>query len=165
MLLIQLITLPRQILFFRKTCVQMSFVFDLFSACLYSWPRYHDPNRSVVVELQNEGRFFNKQVLLLPYKNYNSFGRCNIWYWPSSFFKLIGHGADGVISKNCQIKCSIFIEKRTAETTIWWNVSINLQSVHFYGPSPEQMGIFMTLTSVSTIEKKRILQQLQQNHR
>ena len=27
---------------------------------------------------------------------------------------------------------SLFFYEETAETTIWWNVNINLQSVHFY---------------------------------
>ena len=54
----------------------------------------------------------------------------------------------------------LFLWRETAETTIWWNVNINLQSVHFYDrPSPEQMSskqVFMSLTSVSNISQLKI---------
>ena len=57
---------------------------------------------------------------------------------------------------------SLFFYEETAETTIWWNVNINLQSVHFYDQSPksrtneQQVQVFMSLTSVSNISQLKI---------
>ena len=45
---------------------------------------------------------------------------------------------------------SLFYEE-TAETTIWWNVNINLQSVHFYEQVQNKWAVFMGLTSVSSM--------------
>ena len=57
---------------------------------------------------------------------------------------------------------SLFFYEETAETTIWWNVNINLQSVHFYDQIPksrtneQQVQVFMSLTSVSNISQLKI---------
>ena len=63
-----------------------------------------------------------------------------------------------------QMKWNYFLSfyKETAETTIWWNVNINLQSVHFYDQIPksrtneQQVQVFMSLTSVSNISQLKI---------
>ena len=46
---------------------------------------------------------------------------------------------------------SLFFYEETAETTIWWNVNINLQSVHFYEQVQNKWAVFMGLTSVSSM--------------
>ena len=76
----------------------------------------------------------------------------SVWFW-HLFCSISRQKELRQIKWNFYFSFSFYEE--TAETTIWWNVNINLQSVHFYDPQVQnkwvQKQVFMSLTSVSNI--------------